>query len=136
MILVIVWSHFINCLVYGLPKLSEVAGQVREEGAEGQNSEQSLHVFVLDLKDGEGDGPHARPHQLLLAVVEVDRCLVKRERLYAVIEEKVDRLVVELEHEGLQEVDEIVDHFVILQVPRDEVVLNKVSHKGVAEQVE
>lgn len=96
--------------------------------------EQGLHVSVVQLEDGQRDGPNTCANQLLFGVVKGQGCLEEGERLQPIIEEKVYGLIVKAKDQCFQKVHEVVSELVILR--KLEIERDQLRKKGIAKQVE
>ena len=96
--------------------------------------EQGLHVAVVQLEDGQRDGPYTRANQLFFRVVEGEGRLEQGKRLKSIVEEKVYGLVVQAKDQSFQKVDEVVGELVILR--ELEIKRDQLREKGIAKQVE
>ena len=79
--------------------------------------EQFVHFLILELEYLKSDCSHACPHQLLPAIIQCRRNLKHRKCFQSIIEEKVDCIGIKFENKSFQEVNEIVDQFVVGRFP-------------------
>ena len=116
------------------PEVAQVARQVRVEGGEGQPSQELVHGWAVQLVDGERDRADTGAHQLLRRIVELEGRLEQGKSLHALIEEEVDRLAVQAQDQGFEEVDKVVGQLLILS--EVEVVGDQLGQERIAQQVE
>ena len=72
-----------------------------------------LHILILKFENGQSDWSNRGFYKLLFGVVKSHGGLEEWELLQPIVEEKVNRLIVEAEDQSLQKVDEVVGEFII-----------------------
>ena len=71
---IIPWLDLLNLDLYLEPKVSQMTRQVGIERSEGQHVEHTLHLWVPDPVDSEGDGAHGGADKIVSRVVEGHCC--------------------------------------------------------------